>query len=154
MLYGSRPDLALLAAAAVMLMAGCKGSSIADPGAGARARVTLNKQSYAPGEQVDARLTNLTDVTLDYSSTVCYMTLERRDGSAWIPVTQRNTVCRMGMMLLAPRQSLPFPYRLAPGLAAGTYRLSFPEPTPADVTIGGSPAPTLTTIPFTVASGP
>lgn len=143
-----------LAASVALIGAACKGSFATDPGPGKRVDVTLVRQLYAPGEVVNAVLANLTELSLDYSYSQCFITLERLDGSAWTAAVQASSACSLVQLTIGPNQSAPLGYRLAPDLTPGVYRLSFPEPIPMSAPSGSQPAPTLTTAQFTVSSGP
>jgi hypothetical protein len=84
--------------------------------------ITLDRTRYAPGSQVELRVTNHTNDTVGFNP--CTRIIERRQGDAWVTVPEPDRVCTMEIWLLDPHASRTGRTDLPASLTPGTYRLA------------------------------
>lgn len=84
-------------------------------------RFTVDRDAYAPGDTVSARLVNGSEVALGYN--LCLATLERQDGAGWTEVDAPLWVCTAELRRLPAGESVPYRRALSAGLERGRYRL-------------------------------
>ena len=110
----------MVAALGVAAMAACSG--LVEPDAGPEGvRMTVDRERYAPGDTVSARLENGSETALGYN--LCFSTLERREGSGWDVADEPLMICTAELRHLGPGESVAHRRELPAGLQSGWYRL-------------------------------
>jgi hypothetical protein len=84
-------------------------------------RFTVDRDAYAPGDTVSARLVNGSEVALGYN--LCLASLERQDGAGWTVVDEPLWICTSDLKRLPAGESVPYRRALSAGLERGRYRL-------------------------------
>jgi hypothetical protein len=84
-------------------------------------RFTVDRDAYAPGDTVSARLVNGSEVALGYN--LCFSTLERQAGAGWTVADEPLMVCTAELRSLQPGESVGHRRVLPDGLERGRYRL-------------------------------
>ena len=144
-----RANLGVIAAV-TLIASGCASLRPYDPGPGKRVAADVVQSAFAPGEPVNVTISNLSEVPLFYPDSFCKTELQRRDGNAWVTVSDPAAGCAAAHDFLDPGQTVVHQYRLPAGIAEGLYRLAIPTPMPDEAT---RPEPELLTPAFRVASG-
>lgn len=81
----------------------------------------VDRDAYAPGDTVSARLVNGSELPLGYN--LCFSTLERQEGGGWTVADEPLMVCTAELRTLRPGESVGHRRALPAGLARGRYRL-------------------------------
>ncbi len=84
-------------------------------------RLTVDRDAYAPGDTVSARLVNDSELDLGYN--LCSASLERQDGAGWTVVDEPLWICTADLKRLPAGESVPYRRALSAGLERGRYRL-------------------------------
>ena len=111
-------------------------SSVLGPDAGSGVRFAVDREAYAPGDTVHARLENRAEVALGYN--LCFSTLEQRRDAEWIARDEPLMICTADLERLDPGESVEHRRELPAGLERGRYRLRVWVHFPLD---GGSRLP-------------
>lgn len=84
-------------------------------------RFAVERDAYAPGDTVSARLVNDSELALGYN--LCLAALERQDGAGWTVVDEPLWICTADLKRLPAGESVAYRRALSPGLERGRYRL-------------------------------
>jgi hypothetical protein len=134
-------------AAVTLTATGCVTLRPYDPGPGKRVAAIVPQDTYRSGEPVNVTISNLSEVTLFYPDNWCKTELQRKDGNAWMTLSDATHKCPVSLGFLEPGQTVVVQYHLPKGVAVGTYRLTMPMPVPDEA---AAPEPELLTPPFRV----
>lgn len=114
-----RNALAVLAAAT---LAACGESTL--PGM-LRLDITADRASYAAGSSATLTVRNLGDETVTYS--LCSYQVQQQTATGWGTAHAASLPCIASILTLAPGESATGTVTLPASLAAGTYRVFYPE---------------------------
>jgi hypothetical protein len=92
-----------------------------DSNASSGVTIDLDRTRYAPGSQIQLRLTNHTNDMLGFNP--CTRSIERRQGDAWSLIIESDRVCTMQLYLLNPHATRTDVTDLPARFEPGTYRL-------------------------------
>ena len=84
--------------------------------------LTLDRASYKAGATVTMRITNQSRDQLGFNQ-CSSRSIERQDGSRWVPHVEPNRMCTMELRLLMPNQTQTVTTDLPATLSPGTYRM-------------------------------
>ena len=84
--------------------------------------LTLDRASYAAGATATMRITSQTRDTLGFNQ-CSSRSIERQEGSGWVPVPEPQRMCTMELRLLMPNETQTANTDLPATLSAGTYRM-------------------------------
>lgn len=84
-------------------------------------RFTTDRDAYAPGDTVSARLVNGSDAALGYD--LCFSTVEMQEGGGWIVADEPLMSCMSDLPTLHPGESVAHLRELPARLERGRYRL-------------------------------
>ncbi|HEX2189947.1 MAG TPA: hypothetical protein VHG51_13665 [Longimicrobiaceae bacterium] len=84
-------------------------------------RIALEREAYAPGDTLSARLVNDSGVELGYN--FCITTLLRREGGGWVVADVPLALCTAELRPLRPGDSVALLREIPARLESGEYRL-------------------------------
>jgi len=117
---------------AVFVLAGCGVFSVSPNASNEMPTLTVDRDTYHPGDTTRVVLSNQTDTPVLYN--LCFSALERSAGDGWSYVigplpptdaeTGRSVACQAIAKTLAPDRTARLHFLLPDTLAEGTYRIT------------------------------